>query len=55
MAVVSLVYSGIIYLTAGDDSGKTETAKKNITWALIGLAMAAGALLIVQIVANVLK
>jgi hypothetical protein len=55
VAVVSLVYSGIIYLTAGDDSGKTETAKKNITWALIGLAMAAGALLIVQIVANVLK
>lgn len=55
VAVVSLVYSGVIYLTAGDDSNKTEAAKKNITWALTGLAMAAGALIIVQIVANVLN
>ncbi|OGD56038.1 hypothetical protein A2V71_03985, partial [Candidatus Berkelbacteria bacterium RBG_13_40_8] len=33
-AVVAVVYSGVMYITASNDPAKAETAKKNLTWAI---------------------
>lgn len=38
-AVFALIYSGILYVTSAGDPTKTETAKKNLTWAIIGIAV----------------
>ena len=45
-AVMAIVYSGIMYITAGGDEQKTESAKKNITWAIVGLIIIVMAFLI---------
>ena len=44
LAVIAIIWSGIMYITAGGDTAKSDTAKKNLTWAIIGLvfALAAG-------------
>ncbi len=39
LAVVAIIYSGIMYITAGGDSEKAATARKNITWAVIGIVV----------------
>lgn len=39
LAVVFIVIGGILYITSRGDSGQTETAKKAITAACIGLAL----------------
>ena len=38
-AVIAIVYSGIMYITSGADQTKTETAKKNLVWAINGLVI----------------
>lgn len=48
LATIAIVYSGIMYITAGSDSAKAETAKKNLTWAIIGVAIAILAIVIVN-------
>ncbi len=37
LAVIAIVYSGIMYITAGGDSAKAGQARKNLTWAVTGL------------------
>lgn len=39
LAMIAIVYSGIMYMTAGGDSAKAETGRKNLTWAIIGLVI----------------
>jgi len=39
LAVVAFLYSGFMYLTAGDNASQAEKAKKNITWAIIGIVV----------------
>ena len=53
LAVLALVYSGIMMITAGDNTPQVEQAKKNITWAIPGLILIASSLLIVNIVRNI--
>jgi len=39
MAFVGIVYSGIMMITAGGDSTKFATGKKNLIWAIIGIVV----------------
>jgi hypothetical protein len=50
LAVIAVVYSGIMYITAGGDTAKAETARKNLTWAITGVVVAILAGVIVTIV-----
>lgn len=37
LLIASLIYSGILYITAGGDPEKAKKARQNIGWALTGL------------------
>ncbi|KKP67122.1 MAG: hypothetical protein UR65_C0077G0007 [Candidatus Moranbacteria bacterium GW2011_GWE2_35_164] len=50
--IIMLVAAGIAYLTAAGNEGQIETAKKMTKWAIIGIAVALGALVIVKQVAS---
>ncbi|MGW8185122.1 MAG: hypothetical protein ACWGHO_03350 [Candidatus Moraniibacteriota bacterium] len=52
IAIIMLVAAGIAYLTAAGNEGQIETAKKMTTWAIIGIAVALGALVIVKQIAS---
>lgn len=41
LGIIFLVYGGIQYVTSAGDEGKAEDAKSTITYALIGLFLAA--------------
>lgn len=51
-AFFGLLYSGLLYITAGGDTGKAETARKNIVWALTGIIIALLSYAAVNLVAN---
>lgn len=51
-AFFGLLYSGIMYITAGGDAAKAQTARKNIVWALTGVIIAVMSYSIVNLVAN---
>jgi len=53
LAVIALVYSGIMYITAGADAAKAESAKKNIVWAIVGILIAISALIIVNTISQI--
>ena len=50
--IIMLVAAGIAYLTAAGNEGQIETAKKMTKWAIIGIVVALGALVIVKQVAS---
>jgi len=50
VAVVMLIWNGVMYITAGGDEGKVEKATKGITNAVIGLVICFIAELIVRFV-----
>lgn len=52
LAVIALIYSGVMYITAGGDAAKAENAKKNIVWAIVGILIAISALIIVNVIAQ---
>ena len=37
LATIAIIYSGIMFITAGGDTAKAGQAKKNLTWAVTGL------------------
>jgi len=51
-AVAMLVWGGISYIMSAGDKQAVDTAKKTITYAIMGLVLVIGAILIVQTVAN---
>jgi hypothetical protein len=53
LAVIAIIYSGLMYITSGGDTAKAENAKKNLIWAIIGVVVIALALVIVNTVVNV--
>ena len=55
LAVIAIVYSGIMYITAGGDPAKAEAAKKNLIWAILGVIIIALALVIVSAVSSILS
>ena len=39
VALVIIIYSGITYITSHGDPQKVESAKKTMTWAIVGLVI----------------
>ncbi|MDD3679139.1 MAG: pilin [Patescibacteria group bacterium] len=52
IALVILIFAGFRYLTAGADESKAESAKKMLTWAIIGIAIVLGSAAIVNELIN---
>ncbi len=55
LAAAVLIFNGILYITASGDEGKITKATKGITYAIIGLIIAAISFLIVNFVATTLQ
>ncbi len=50
VAVAVLVFNGFMYITASGDEGKVQKATKGITYAVVGLVIAAIAFIIVNFI-----
>lgn len=50
LVFVYLVLGGIQWITSGGDKGKTESARNQITAALVGLAIVAAAFALIQVI-----
>lgn len=50
LAVLAIIYGGIIYSAAGGDTERIGSAKKTIKYAIMGLAMAGIAYAVVNVV-----
>lgn len=48
VAVLYMVYGGIMYMASGGDMKQLESAKAAITYSLLGLAITIGAILVVN-------
>lgn len=55
IAVVAIVVSGFIYITAGADERKAEKAKDGLKYAIIGLVVIGISVAIVNLVVNTLQ
>jgi amino acid transporter len=53
-AVLAVVYAGFMYITSAGNSDQAEKAKKNLTWAIIGVILVALSSFIVFLVQDVL-
>ena len=48
LAIIAMIYAGFLYITAGDDSHKMESAKKTIIMAGIGIVILIGSWFIIR-------
>lgn len=48
LAVVALIYAGFLYITAFDDDSKVESAKKILTWVVLGILLILGSFALVN-------
>ena len=55
LAVIYLIYSGILYITAGGDTGKAEKGRTGIVNAIIGLVIISAAYLLVRFVGGAIS
>ena len=53
LAVVFIIWSGITYMSAGEDASKIETAKARLKSGIIGAAIVLGVGVIIQTIASV--
>lgn len=54
VAVLAIIYGGVVYAAAGGDQERITSAKKSIKYAIMGLAMAGIAYAIVNVVIEIL-
>lgn len=54
IAVIMIIWGGIVYMTAGSSEEKVKNAKKTIQWALIGVAIIWSAKFLIDLLAWVL-
>lgn len=54
IAVIMIIWGGIVYLTAGSSEERTKNAKKIIQWALIGMAIVWSAKFLIDLLAWIL-
>lgn len=54
LAVIAIIYSGIMYITSAGNQEQAEKAKKNLIWAIIGIILIALSLAIVAWVQTML-
>ena len=52
IAVIMIVLSAILYITAGGSEDKVTKARKNLMWTLVGLAIILAAKGIILVVAD---
>lgn len=52
IVILALVFSGILYFTAAGSSARLDMAKKSFSWAVIGIAIGLGALVLVRAMAK---
>ncbi len=55
LSVLMIVIAGIMYITSGGDEGRVDTAKKWLTYAIVGLVVALLGWVIVNTVINGLE
>lgn len=55
LGVIGFAIAGILYLTAAGDETRIETAKKAMTWAIVGVIVALLGLVIVRAAAAMLE
>lgn len=55
LAVIAIIYSGLMYITAGADQTKAENAKKNLVWAIIGVVIVALSFVIVSWIGQIIE
>jgi hypothetical protein len=55
VAVAAVIYSGFMYITSAGDSDQAEKAKKNLTWAIIGVVLVAFSAVLVTWIDRVLN
>lgn len=55
IGVAFLLYAGFLYITAQGDDKKIEKAKKTLTWAIIGIAIALASKGIVVLISSILS
>ena len=48
LAVISFVISGVFFVTSGGDSSRADTARKVMTYSIIAVSVAGGALIIIR-------
>lgn len=54
LAIISIVISGIQWITSVGDPSKIASAKKRLLYSIIGLVVVAGAFLIVKVILSIL-
>lgn len=52
LAVLAIIYSGFLFVTAGGDEGKIKTAKLVLLYTVIGAAILLGAKVIATVIQN---
>lgn len=55
IAVIFIIYSGLLFVTARGNEEKLKTAKTSITWAIIGTAILVGAKIIAEVVQSTIE
>jgi hypothetical protein len=55
LALLALIYSGFMYLTAFGDATKMEQAKKNISWTIIGIIAISAITVIIDIILRIVS
>jgi len=54
LGVLSFVIAGIQYMTSAGNQNMTDTAKRNITWSIVGIAVSLLGLIAVNTIAGIL-
>lgn len=52
LVIIAFVVAGILYFTAGGNAARLELAKKAFGWAMVGVVVGLGALVLVQAMAK---
>ncbi len=52
VVIIALVFSGILYFTANGSPARLDMAKKSFSWAIVGVAIGLGALVLVRAIAK---
>lgn len=55
VALIFVIFGGIKYLISGGDQAKAESAKKTLTWSIVGLIVILSSFFIVNLVADLTK
>lgn len=52
VVIIALVFSGILYFTASGSTARLDMAKKSFSWAILGVVVGLGALVLVRAMAK---